>query len=97
MAYGFFMRSVKTDQTRFCHAQVQISEIFVCVIVMFAGGVLRTPTKMTCLSIKDSDEPEHQPCLITVLAMHLTLKAPSAEMFKKPLWQTVWTQIRLLL
>ena len=36
----------------------------------------------------------------------LTLKAPiaskivcfsSAEMFKKPLWQTVWNQIRLLL
>ena len=38
--------------------------------------------------------------------IHFSLKAPiatnavcffsSAEMFKKPLWQTVWTQIRLL-
>ena len=44
--------------------------------------------------------------LITVLQT-LTLNAPiakkvvcffsSAEIFKKPLWQTVWTQIRLLL
>ena len=41
-----------------------------------------------------------------LLRQKLTLNAPistsrllfsSAEMFKKPLWQTVWTQIRLLL
>ena len=55
MAYGFFVRSVKTDQTGFCHAQVQISEI-ICVLLV--------------VSWEHQQNDLHQPCLIKIFAMH---------------------------
>ena len=61
-------------------------------------------------SIMNEGKTEISTCknnLKIVSRKYLTLNAPistkvvclfsSAEMFKKPLWQTVWTQIRLLL
>ena len=38
---------------------------------------------------------EHQKQLLTLKAPISRLLFSSAEMFKKPLWQTVWTKVRL--
>ena len=38
-----------------------------------------------------------KPIAKSIILRYFILTFSSAEMFKKPLWQTVWTQIRLLL
>ena len=66
-------------------------KIWNCLCCKLIGGALRVKTAHSIY--------------IVALQMHYwhdnrnksRLLFSSAEMFKKPLWQTVWTQIRLLL
>ena len=54
------------------------------------------PSSTISLLIQDIDIEYSRGCIYDSLMVSRLLFS-SAEMFKKPLWQAVWTQIRLLL
>ena len=86
---------------------VKAIDVWMLVCLMFVFGALLEFAFVT-VQIRqttkykpgDTTEDDYEVCGLTFkapIATKVVCFFSSAEMFKKPLWQTVWTQVRLLL